>query len=421
MGQRTTGLRYRGRRPLMLGPAAVAASRLVTSTAGRYVARRGAQRAAMAGIVAGGAATTAGVGYAAHQKYKTRGVKRLRTGAPKRTYNKASSQMADVFPTIRKNVTLAVRKPIDKRTLKLGFNYRVLRWQRVNNLNTGSGIPGALVLSHTTINNDWTVSPCYLMCLNHTNNSTTTTNGPMYQLQFNNNGGVQLAFQNAQNSDNTITQAKWAAEKTYPNIVQGTNDPEVRYIMNAWYDIRLNCYGANSQPTVYDISIISMIDDYLDPFEIPSSAQEVADRHSTWQGMVQRYMSNPILPVVTPKRKFRVHAACQFTLQPTLNIENDATPQSRIVRMFIRDGSLYDYCYHGDGFSGVGADDRLSTTQWVSQGTVSSLDYSDMPAAKARKWLVIRALNTTRSTVEDRTNTPSFDICVRKGEYMQAR
>lgn len=407
----------------MFGGAAVAAARLAGQYAGRYVARRAAQRAAMAGLAAAGAGTL-GAGYAATQRARTTGVKRARAMGPpvkRARTERVTTQMADVFPTVRKTVSLRGGRRIDRRTLKLGFNYRVMRWQRANVLNAGTGIPGAMVLNHTTAETDKTATPCYVMCLNHTNNSTTPTAGPMYQLLFTNTGAIQLNNAWCNNPDGSLTGPKWVAEKTYPNIVQGPNDPEVRYIMQAWYDIRLNCYGANSQPTVYDIMIVSMTDDFLDPLESPSSAQEAADRHAVWQGMVQPFMSNPILPFLAPKRKYRVHASTRFTLQPTLNIENDTTPQSRIVKLFVRDGAIYDYCYHGDGFSGAGADDKLSTTQFVQQGLTNSLDYSDVPAAKARKWLVIRALNTTRSASETSANTPSFDICVRKGEYLQAR
>lgn len=314
-------------------------------------------------------------------------------------------------------------RPIDRRTLKLGFNHRVMRFQRCNTMNAGTSIPGSIWLHHGTFNTNETLTPCYFMCLNHTNNQSTLTAGPMYQLRFTDTGAATFGFIQAQDPGGTLTQAKWIVDYTSPSFNSGANDPEIRYIMNAWYDIRLNCYGANAQPTEYDIMVVSFKDSYLDPLELPTSSQEVSDRHALYQAFVQKYMTNPILPVKLPTKKYFVHARHRFLLQSTLNVENDQTPSNKIVKMFIRDGSLYDYAYHGDGFTGATADDKLSTTQFTVQGASGPNDYSDFPAPKARKWLVIRALNTTRiaSGSETRADTPSFDIVVRKGEYCQAR
>lgn len=314
-------------------------------------------------------------------------------------------------------------KPLSKRMLKLGFNHRVLRFQRCNVMNAGVGIPGNCYMYHGTIDADKTAAPAYFMCLNQTNNQGSLTGGPFRRLQFTDVGNVEFpVFQN-QNPDGTFTQDKWIADFVSPAFNSGVTDPELRYIMESWYDVRLNLYGTTSQPTIYDIMVVSFKDHYLDPYEQPSNAQEVADRHSVYQGLVQKYMTNPILPVKYPRNKYVVHARKRVVIQPTLNIENDTSPNNKIVRMFIKDGSTYDYCYHGDGFGGAGADDKLSTVQYTVQGASATLDYSDVPQPKARKWLIIRSLNTTRVTLgsETRANTPSFDLVVRKGEYCQAR
>lgn len=332
--------------------------------------------------------------------------------------------MGEFGGTIKKSIVLyKTNKPVDKRTLKLGFNHRVLRFQRCNVMNAGIGIPGATNLSHGTFNTNQTATPCFVFCLNHTNNQSTLTTGPMYHLRFTDTGNVDFGPFQCQNADGTYSQNKWIADYASPAFNAGVSDPEVRYIMNAWYDIRLNCYGANAQPTIYDIMVVSFNEDYLDPYEVPVTTQELSDRHALYQGLVQKYMSNPLLPFKLPKNKFKVHARTRFTLQASTTIDSDQTPANKIVKLFVRDGSLYDYAYHGDGFSGATADDKLSTTQFIVQNASGANDYSDLPAAKARKWLIIRALNTTRIAVgsETRADTPSFDIIVRKGEYLQAR
>lgn len=191
--------------------------------------------------------------------------------------------------------------------------------------------------------------------------------------------------------------------------------------MAAWYDIRLMLHGCTSQPTVFDIMVISFTRAYLDPAESPSNAQEAADRHALYQGMVQPYMSNPIIPRIRSVQAYRIHKRIRVSLDPTLDVENDKDPKSKDVRLFVKDGSVYDYRYHDDGFGGAGADDKLSGVQWPVQGA-SNADYTHVTHPLARKYLVIRAMNTTRTAEPGESsvaNTPSFDILIRRAEYQQ--
>jgi len=409
------------------------------SVRGRVAKRRRLQPGAIVPAGRYGRPLAVAAGYAgAHAVGRAAGAVAREAGAAFRRYNARRDQRADKrgqrVSTVTRATTLGeyneartlfVRlqnaAPIPARTLKLGFNKRILRWQRCNTL-TGANPPGNIKLSHGAAGTDTdTQCPMFVFCLNQTNN-TDDTAGPMRQLRVSDIG--QLSFPNAINigPDGVTATPKWSVEYAAPQ--PGAEAAAVRYIMSAWYDIRLNCYGATSQPTKYVVEIVSFNDAYCDPLETPSNPQEAADRQALYQSMVQKLMSNPMLPSPhLSNKKYRVHASTSFVLQPTTTIESDPTPSNRIIRMFVKDGSLYDYMYHADGFVGVGADDKLSTTQYVVDG-VGVGDYVETPKAKARKWLVIRAMNTTRIAVgalETRVNTPSFDIIVRKGEYLSSR
>lgn len=304
-------------------------------------------------------------------------------------------------------------RKIDRRTLKLGFTKRILRYQRMNPLNAATSTPGSFILSHKTSASD-TVCPMFLFCLNNTVNTSVGTNGPGFQLTVSDPGNLVFNAIPTQNPDATITQNKWVVEQRSPYAVTA---PTCRYILNGWYDIRLNCYGARAQPTMYDIMVISFNHGYLDPSESPSNAQEAEDRRALWHGLMQPFMSNPLLPQMFVRPKYRVYKRMRFVIQPSLTTEVDTTAANRLVRIFIRDGQMYDYAYHGDGFTGVGADDKLSTVQYVQQNSLVA-DYSDNPVPKARKYLLIRAMNTTRTADDSPNSTPSMDICIRKGEYL---
>lgn len=344
-----------------------------------------------------------------------------RAAATKSKITPVQSIQADMAEPITKKVFLSRAAPLPRKQLKLGFWKRVLRWSRIQTMNSGNPFPGAISLSHTTVNTDQTRSPCFVYCLNESVNSGAVTTGLGFFMDFGNTGSTIFTQVNTLTDAGIVGGTKPIVEGQSPYSYSSSTNPDARYIMNAWYDIRLNCYGATSQPTIFDIQVVSFAHAYLDPLEDPSNTQEANDRHAMYQGLVQKYMTNPIMPVLQhDRKKLIVHAAVKFTLQPTLTIENDATGQNRIVKMFVKDGAIYDYCYHADGFTGAGADDKLSTVQFKTQGGADN-DYADFPAAKARKWLIVRAMNTTRSATETSANTPSFDLIVRKGEYCQSR
>lgn len=374
---------------------------------GRYATKR---TAAAAGLGA------AGAGYGGYRY--SRGKKR-RTDVSR--FASSSAGQHDVLQSLRIVKRIGYGTPVPRRLLLTNYIKRSLRWQSINvmnSVNAAVAVPGGQPLVHRTQGTS-TICPMNLFCLNSTNNQGTTT-GPAYYLQVDDNGTLTFGGQSSQASNGGIGGNSWQLDGETPNL-NAPNTPATRYIMQGHYDIRLNCYGCNSQPTLYSIMVVSFNNPHLDPLENPSNAQEASDRQRLWQAMVQRFMSNPILPVQYVSKKYKVHASASFVIQPTLNIENDITPSSKIVNIVLKDGQFYDYMYHGDGFTGAGADDKLSTVQWVNQGTASS-DYSDLPQARARKWLIVRAMNTTRTAQasENGTNTPSYDIIIRKNEYFMS-
>lgn len=329
----------------------------------------------------------------------------------------APRQLGEYLGGVKHTMWLSRAKRIPRKDLKLGYQKVVRRWQRVNVSSSAGTFPGGLPVSHkTSTSGTGTVVPMYFVNLNQIQNGTTAyTNGPVYDVSFSDVGAVVFNSVFSQtNSGALAADGNWQIESYDPEL---SGEPQ-RHVMCAWYDVRLNLYGCTAQPTVFDIMVVSFPSGYLDPLEIPSNAQELNDRHALYQGLVQKYMSNPIMPTMQAKPQYVVHKRMRYTFQPTLSVENDSDPANKVVKLFINDKNVYDYRYHGDGFIGAGADDKLSTTQWNVQGAVST-DYSNRPAAKARKWLVIRALNPNRDADETAANTPSFDVCIRQCTYQQ--
>lgn len=341
----------------------------------------------------------------------------------KRRYNKrrvrsASGYGGEYGPTSIVTGRVGRGRKLPRRQLKLGYQKIISRWQNVSPMTDSSDTvpPGMMWLEHQTDGTS-TFAPMKLFLLNQTQNGTVAYGGgPCFNVAFNDTGGLVITSRNSQLSTGGLAaNGDWQPEVYDPEL-SGEN---MRYIMAAWYDIRVQAYGCTSQPTVYDIMIIQFQDQYLDPLETPSNAQEVADRHAVYQSMVQKYMSNPIMPVIAGRKKYSVLKRVRFVIQSTKTDENDKDPSCRQVKMFLRDGNMYDYRYHDDGFGGAGADNKLSTVQWAVQGA-STVDYTNVPNPKARKWLVVRAMNTTRQSLGSEitsANTPSFNLIVRKAEY----
>jgi len=301
----------------------------------------------------------------------------------------------------------------DRRTLK-NMDQSITRWQRVNTMTSAAAIPGAISMLHGT-NGTATDCPMYFMRLNQTNGNGTYSEGPFYRVQFLDNGAINPVTVVSQNSAAVdAADGDWQFEKDISGTMGLGTGLANRYITTSWYDIRFMLYGCTAAPTEFDISVVSFKRGYLDFLENPSNAQEAQDRHALYQGMVQPYMSNPIMPRIRSVNGLRVHKSVRVKFDPTQTTENDTDPKCMQVRLFIKDGNTYDYRYFEDGFQVASADNNLSTVKWVTNPTATA-DFVNIPGPMARKYLVIRALNPQRA-VPTVANTPSFDIIVRKKE-----
>lgn len=298
----------------------------------------------------------------------------------------------------------------------LSIYKRIMRWQRVNPMQrqVAGTPPGAIQLKNEQ-GATFTEVPVHLYCLNSTGNNVASSGNVCYRLFVNDNGTLDFRSLEGQSPTGVLNAFEWTTE--WKNNVQGGAFSR-RYISQQWYDIRFLCYGARAQPTKYEISLIKMKNAWLDPLESPSNAQEAADRQALWQGLAQQMMVNPIMPIYAAnyiKAKYTVVKKVVFTLQPSLNTEVDASPASRVVKMFVPDGKIYDYQYHGDGFTGTGADNNLNTVNYTSTGFTSA-EYQEFPKPRDRMWLMIRCLDTTDSGTITDANTGSYDVVIRKKE-----
>lgn len=288
-----------------------------------------------------------------------------------------------------------------------------------------STLPGKVPLHFATYATDGTILPGFIMGLTHTCNVSQAT--AAYYPYLSNVGTVGFDRYSTvfTKEDGTTATEYWAQDsqrvgRPDTTLVDMSNCPiNERFIKLNWVDIRLNLYGATNQPTKYLVQIVQFSEDWLDPLESPGTGPEFNDRNAFWQYLFQPLICNPIQP--RPQRKgkgMRVLFSKTVIIQPGLTIEKDVNPPNVTMHIFARDGNSYDYAYTRTQLAGAGADDNLAAGAWAPQSAPTLQQYYNYPMPKARKYLFIRALNTTKVEIASETNlnTPSFDIVVRKSE-----
>lgn len=222
---------------------------------------------------------------------------------------------------------------------------------------------------------------------------------------------------------NATTNAEWQLESTDSD--RDYNIPQ-RYIRQAWYDIRLQLRNAKEQQTWFDIMVFQFKEAHLDPEDVPGGASELEDRRAFYAGLAREGYWQPVMPnsvLRKPFDKVRVIKRMRVQLNPQTNDDTNASPTVKTVKMFVRDGKMYDYLWSADG-PGPGVVDQqiLLGSDWQVQG-LNGTAYEKRPKARARIWLMVRAFDPRASAssagedlVDAVVNTPSYDICIRKKE-----
>lgn len=430
--------------------AARVAGETIKRTAGQ-IARRVTSRAGVAALAGGAAAGTGYAGYRAHQRSKTAGVKRLRSGAPvaqrsSTITNKSNGEISSVkFRQGRK--TAISRKQMEKLTIAR----KITRFQNIAPHDKGVD-RGAMWLASTWaadtivtpvwvgypnmfVDNVCTPgaknlfrAPCHFYLLNSTTLTDATQNGPAYQLFLDKTTGSP--------NFSTMFGAKYngtTGERVWQPEWQNFGDaPNQKYIRQEWYDIRLGLRNAIKQTTYFDILVFQVKEHWLDPLETPSGVEEIKDRKAFYAGLAAPGVNHPIVDkgVGAVLRKMRVIRKLRIVMDKQATTEQDQSPDLKVVKLFIRDGRLYNYQYATAPLNPVDTYVVPNNT-WTPQGAANVIN-DEKPSTKARTWLMIRAYDPTVSATagggddgEDTwtgdgmlnsLSTPSYDILIRKCE-----
>lgn len=317
------------------------------------------------------------------------------------------------------------------RLMEMAIPSRVLRFQGVKSADDGTGLPGYFRMP-LTISGGQTSGglPLYAICLNGTMQSTTSAR-PLYRAAIASTGRISWSVENGVLHDNTST-VGWYVEKADTSIADN------RYVSPMWYNIRLNMYGAKTQQTSFVVEYIQCMHDYAaieDEADTLFTQTGVHGEHykdivyGYWQNKVRALVTNPISADFANKRTnrfppYKVLKTWRFDIRPAQTTDVDDSPNNYVFSAFIRDGRLLDYSWIGvtgafdstNVSATAGLDDRIVEPNFVVRE--SGTNPVNNPHPRHRRYLIVRAVNTTRALQGSETvdNTPSFDLVVRKAE-----
>lgn len=327
------------------------------------------------------------------------------------------------------------------RLVRMACVKRVLRFQGLRpfeRYSTTTIMPGYFWLQSTAsgTNTDWVLGlPWHLYCLNSTinNNGSTVQTFGVAPTLINATPYIQFAAIGGVKNDGTGTYSYQTESRTGA-------DAASQYIQAVGYDIRMLLHNAKNQPTVFIIEIVSFLDDYLDPMRMfnagpTDSTDEIVDRAQWYTNMSRQLYANPLVPAQRrPRKGWRVYKRIVVHMKPDQTTNTDGSPSTKEVRLFFKDGKTYDYMWTADLAAGNQPNSAMGRTMDPNLFDVdvpAAGDAQAIPKTRARLYLSIRALDPTfTGTItswpggnygnldasSDNTNTPSYDMCVRKIE-----
>lgn len=316
--------------------------------------------------------------------------------------------------------------------LRMSVPYRVMRFQ------------GVKVQDNTDSNRTG-----YFAMPNQVSTTTDVALVPMYVLSLRTSGDAPVLRQAAVHSTGRVS---WTAVNGLTNggvnstgmYVESANDSSVssgQYDMRQrlWQDIRLNMYGARTQQTEFVCELVRPVHDYAcveDEGDLLASTGVHADFHRDtvygwWLNKLKSMVTNPIAAGAAPQRgsvPFVVMKRWTFKVKPALTIERDDTANSVVGKIFLNDGVMLNHAWPGTATVydatrtslAAGADEFLVNPNHVFLNASGTKVLSDVPSPRMRKYLVIRAVNTSRvlDASESVDNTPSFDLVYRCAERL---
>lgn len=227
---------------------------------------------------------------------------------------------------------------------------------------------------------------------------------PLYAMYIDPSGNVGFAENSA------VYQLEMAADRSQDTAMYTRESDLVKTVKT-----RLLFYGCTAKPTRFDLDLISINDDSLQPdvsAPVNANASEnvnyVGARNAFWNAMVRPYLWSPLMIGDTKAmsgKKYKVHQHSSFLLQEKLSNE----PSSFAGHM-----KQVDYSMHLNRIQRYDWNNKNPT--WGANSSMASElnDLASVASPKRRLYLMIRAQSTfNNGATVDPSKNPSYDLLLR--------
>lgn len=305
--------------------------------------------------------------------------------------------------------TMVGRKPTLNEVVMKNYNKVVLRFQGVNVLNpapTDPPVPPGFfrLPNYNTGVGGAQWCPCHVYDLSGIIQSGTSAEPGLQLTLLDGDGSPQWQVLNGQTSTGGAAPA-WQVEKR--DRALNTNG----FAFHEMTQVKLLVYGAKAQPTKYCIEFFTVKAEEVCPGSGVENTNNSAFQNNKafWADYVKQYVYNPIMDInADSRKKITVIKKVEFSIEPSLTIDEDVQPNSKEVHLNMVWNKMRDYAW--TDFTQVIGEDLVSAEYPVEVDLVNVV-----PRFNQRVWMSIRALNTTVALPESEShnNTPSYDIVLR--------
>lgn len=293
----------------------------------------------------------------------------------------------------------------------------------------GTDLPGFFAMRRESATSS--SFPYYIFNLNNAPNAGTTTYAPFRTAVMGATGDITFSGCNGSNTaggDSTAWQYEYLSGPNAGVSTAGVvTAPSASWIQPVWYDVRMVLYGAVNSQTTFDIQYVELAEEWADPFAVTAEPKQAFERNAFYAQELRTIVTNPIASTVKKLSRvgFKVLQSWSYTIAPNLSIDSDATPNSEVVRFFIRDGRCLRYYDQTDtttagGFNQTTEAQLRDPNQFTPSDNLSRIYNTYPQPQKRQRFIVIKSINTlsTATASVSSNNTPSFDLLVRKKEFI---
>jgi len=315
-----------------------------------------------------------------------------------------------------KSTRIGRKMTASKKTMMLtraNLERLVYRWNGVKAF-TGNGY---YWMSNKTVDASTRALPLYLFDLTAVNNmsaGTAVLSVPMLQLQQNVGGAMAFTpIQGLAEDGATLTSNLKLEQGTTigAGAAATTPNPYSKSVLEG-ATIRLNCWGATTKSTRFQLSLVRFSDQDLVPTHGTYAADLLAantKRTDLFQSLIKSLTFNPISSTGGAfNKRMKVIKSLNFTLEPQLNVELDTDPNVKSVTWSLKLNKLLNFVEKADVLTSI-----VDTNDQADYQPQTGAQIRAQVRPTSRLYLMIRSTNYGLDATESNVLTPSFDLSIK--------